>query len=127
MAKRKSTTLSDAEAYELLEQMKAAPALFTFEQIDEMEKVINELGWVRRAGHALLMKTGGELLNQFEKDRDAAVTFVCWYDQTERYIKMLDSLKELAEVARSRALMAYAQREDMDAVFAEGRAEANAA
>lgn len=127
MAKRKSTKLSDAEVDEILEGVKAAPAIFTFDQIDEMERVIDEMGWVRRAGHALLMKTGAELLDQFAQDREAAVALVCWYDQLERYIAMLDSLKELAEIAQARSLIAYAQREDMDAVFEEGRAEAKAA
>lgn len=127
MAKRKSTKSEDAEIEELFETVKSAPALFTFEQIDEWEKRIEELGWIRRAGYLFLSKNGAELLDQFQQDREAAVAIVPWYDRVGMYVDMLDSLKETIEAARARVAMAYAQREDMEAIFEEGRAEADAA
>lgn len=127
MANRKSTKLSDGEAYELLEKVQAAPAMLTREQVYEIEESVERWGWVRRLAHMSLTKTGAELLDEIKENRDFAVAYVCWFDQVKGYMTMLDDLKETVEAASLRLAVAYAQREDMEEVFEEGRAEAKAA
>lgn len=127
MAKRKSTKLSDAEAYELFEEVKAAPAVLTREQVHEIEEAVERRGWIRRLAHMTLTKPGAEILDKIKQDREFAVAYVCWFDNVKGYMTMLDDLKETVEAASLWLAVAYAQREDMDAVFEEGRAQARAA
>ena len=127
MAKRKWTKLSDAEAYELFEEVKAAPAVLTREQIHEIEEAVERWGWVRRLAHMTLTKTGAELLDEIKHNREFAVAYVSWFDQVQGYITMLNDLQETVEAANLWLAVAYAQREDMEVVFEEGRAEASAA
>ncbi len=85
------------------------------------ERFVKDYGFVRRATLCVLTKSGKELYDLLQEDREAAVALVFVYDQIPEYVKRLEDTIELMKSALSRLLLLYAGRADMEEVLAEGR------
>jgi hypothetical protein len=113
----------DVDGAKVLRQMRAAPALFTQEEMYKLEASIAEDrdGMPRRVALALLARPGGDFLDSIAADREAAVALAEVSKSLGGYVKRLRELTKLMEAAQGRMVIALANREDMDSVLKEAR------
>lgn len=113
-------TIDDDTADRIFEQLDAADAFITDQQLDLIEEIISHDA-VRRAGLVFATMPGRELCKKIEQDRDFAVcaasTLSGLNDAKIRYQELAELLKQV----HTRILLALCGREDMENVVADGR------
>lgn len=122
MAKRNSRKSDARFADDMIATVKAAPAVLSTAQLDEVERAFNSWGTTRRTALAFLTKSGGYLIQQVQKDRQFAVALADAANHADEYLEYLRQFETSLKAFRARAIVALACREDMDAVLQEARA-----
>jgi len=107
----------------MMRQLRNAPALFTQEDLYELEASIKEDkdGVTRRIALAVLTQSGAEFLQAVADNREFAVEIAKESDCLTHYVKRLRMLTEWMDTAQVRMVLALAKRRDMDSVLDEAK------
>ena len=77
----------------------------------------------RRVGLAFLTRSGEQLIESVESDRDSAVAMAAAVNGTKDYAERLRELAKLMDTASTRLRMALCWRDDMEEIFQDAEAE----
>lgn len=116
--------MPDEEFGELMfRQLMDSEALLSPGESFGLEKAFTGDNWgvVRRTALTMLTKPGKEVVEMFRDDRDFAVGMVPIYEGLAEYPRLLREFADYMEESHKRMMLAYCIREDMKAVFEEGR------
>ena len=119
------TTTEMEELEQLGRDFENMKPLLTAEVLDQIERDIGSnqpWGPWRRAGLACLTRSGRQLIEGLETDRDAAVAVAAVANGTKDYAKRLRELAELMDKANLRLLMALCWRDDIEEIMSEAKA-----
>jgi len=105
-------------AERLFEQLKAAPAILSTEQVYDLEKKIRG-DQIRRAAFALASMSGIDLINAIESDRDFAVTACGISDEMKDLQEKYRGLVEVFGGVHGRIMLALTSRDDMLQIMEE--------
>lgn len=128
MTKRKQREPESDEALEAFYQrIRAMPAAITEAQALQMEAAFREdrHGLARRAALAVLSQPCEHLFAQIESDRATAVAMAASRGWITDYLAYLAAVVETMKAAELRLTTALCVRDDMDAVIADARKEAD--
>lgn len=107
-------------ADKLVETTKVSPALWSKNQMYEIEKLIQQ-DQMRRVTFSFGCLTGKELLEKIESDREYAVIAAGLSNKLPEIIGKYKSLVESFEIIHSRLIVGLAVREDMLDVIEAGK------
>jgi hypothetical protein len=99
--------------------------LFTIEDVNAIDASLQGPpdGQNRRVAFIAMMKSGKELIDLANKDRDSAVVVATMVESAVLCHKRLLELADMVKTAEVRARVALCEREDMTSVIAEAKAE----
>lgn len=101
-----------------------AQPLLTHEQVLAIEEEVEALAPFRRAALCALKLSGDQFMEYVTGDRDKALSITAVNCATQNLPALLRAIAEDIETFGGRSLVALAQREDMEELEAEIKAEA---
>jgi len=114
-----NTMDSDLFCDRIFEQLEAAPALLSKDQIYDFEDRIQK-DQMRRAAFAIATIGGKELCERIAKEREFAVLVGGLYSELESVAERYQQLTNIFSALHGRLMIALCSREDMKEVIAEG-------
>jgi hypothetical protein len=107
-------------AARIFEQLEAAPALLTREQVESIEDDMRGDFW-QRAALVFCTSSGKDLCRKIEHDRDFAIMAAQVKNSLSSVKERYEKLAELVAMVDVRIMLALCGRKDLDAVLAEAR------
>jgi hypothetical protein len=127
-AKRKTTKRDAGPSAKQLkwmaQQLRLAPAALSDKLVERIETSFRDKpdGLNRRMALIAMVKSGNELLDLANSDREGAVVVASLAEAAKLCHKNLLQLADIIKAAELRALTALSERKDRDAVIAEAQA-----
>ena len=115
---------SPKEIERMVAQLRRAPAALSEESVDSIEAALqgSPHGVNRRMALVALMKSGKELIDLANEDREGAVVVASLAEAAKVCHKELLELAKIIKLAEMRALIAIGERKDKDSVIREAKA-----
>ncbi len=124
MATKENTTETSMD--DIWKNFTTGDAPLSGEQVDTLEKAMQEAesnhGICRRVAVASLGRSGAELVDAANKDREVAVAFAETASCIRSEVERLKSIIEMMESAIFRSELALFEREDMEEIMSEVKA-----
>ena len=122
-APKRHENLSDAGAQKIVRDFAKQQALFTSEQVFELDSLVrpDHFGPTRRVALLSLTMSGSDMIKAVETDRELALAFANAMDASDQYVGALKSMVSCIEKAQARLIVALCHRPDADSVIEEAK------
>ena len=121
-----SEQMTDQELEKFEQDFECMKPFLTDDVLGEIEQDMGSnqpWGPWRRVGLAFLTRSGEQLIESVESDRDSAVAMAAAVNGTKDYAERLRELAKLMDTASTRLRMALCSRDDMEEIFQDAEAE----